>query len=471
MPSSIKLKDIRIDGGTQSRTRLNERHIQHLLEVLEDDGRLEPIEVIYDGTDYWLWDGFHRVEAYRQAKRTSIPAHIDQGTQRDAILKSCGANGKHGLPRSNADKRRAVTRVLSDPEWSKWSDREIARQCAVSHPYVANLRTVVTVNVTSEERVYTTKHGTVSTMNVAPIIEAHKTTPPDPVVTPTPVSEEPNWATLLQPVMFYLTHPQQRTVYGTAYDNIHVARREGDKGTVPQRGAYIITSPIFKGYHFVVQPSADDSTPLTTGDIPANEGQALHPTGIDDSTSPDEPAAPALTILPEKWYPIKHTEKAVYCDPFDKQSDGIADPRYQGHAIQKGRIILDGMDFGYSYANYQIVSPKEQPRHDPREVSNAGPWTPNETAYLNRSQTVVNRGHAGKMPYVGKPLAGVPDITVPDSGLPDLVRTLREQIRQLETENEALRSENIRLKAEVVGLRVKVQPSVPQSTPVERIQQ
>jgi hypothetical protein len=30
------------------------------------------------------------------------------------------------------DKRQAVTKLLSDDEWSHWSDREIARQCRVS---------------------------------------------------------------------------------------------------------------------------------------------------------------------------------------------------------------------------------------------------------------------------------------------------------------------------------------------------
>lgn len=37
-------------------------------------------------------------------------------------------------------KRRAVTRLLDDPEWAAWSDREIATRCGVTHPFVSKLR-------------------------------------------------------------------------------------------------------------------------------------------------------------------------------------------------------------------------------------------------------------------------------------------------------------------------------------------
>ena len=70
-----------------------------------------------------------------------------QGGLRDAILHSVGANATHGLRRTNADKRRAVTILLedelvsTDPETgSPWSNREIARRCAVDEWLVRKLR-------------------------------------------------------------------------------------------------------------------------------------------------------------------------------------------------------------------------------------------------------------------------------------------------------------------------------------------
>jgi len=60
--------------------------------------------------------------------------------------------------------------LLRDPEWSGWSDREIARRCSVDGKTVATLRQrlVGTAEIRTE-RTYTTKHGTVATMDVSNI--------------------------------------------------------------------------------------------------------------------------------------------------------------------------------------------------------------------------------------------------------------------------------------------------------------
>lgn len=92
-----------------------------------------PIVVYHDGSEYHLADGFHRVEAARQIGHDVILAEVRQGTSRDATLAACAANATHGLRRTNEDKRRAVTAMLTDPEWAKWSDRAIAKACAVDH--------------------------------------------------------------------------------------------------------------------------------------------------------------------------------------------------------------------------------------------------------------------------------------------------------------------------------------------------
>jgi hypothetical protein len=99
-----------------------------------------------------LADGRHRYEARKRAGRTDLECGIRPGTMRDAILYACGANGRHGHRPTNADKRHAVTKLLRDEEWGKWSDREIARQCRVSQPFVGQVRTKLTVtdNVISE---------------------------------------------------------------------------------------------------------------------------------------------------------------------------------------------------------------------------------------------------------------------------------------------------------------------------------
>jgi len=54
--------------------------------------------------------------------KVELEINIINGTQRDAILHSVGANATHGLRRSNQDKRKAVVTLLEDNEWCQWSD-------------------------------------------------------------------------------------------------------------------------------------------------------------------------------------------------------------------------------------------------------------------------------------------------------------------------------------------------------------
>lgn len=137
----LKLSQIRTDGGTQVRASLNDLTVAEYAEAMADpDTVFPPVIVYHDGTDYWLADGFHRVAAWKQIGRSEVPAEIRPGTRRDAILHACAANSAHGLRRTNADKRRAVETLLRDEEWSQWSDREIARRCAVHHGFVAKIR-------------------------------------------------------------------------------------------------------------------------------------------------------------------------------------------------------------------------------------------------------------------------------------------------------------------------------------------
>lgn len=145
----LNLDEIRRDGGTQPRAKIDTRHILLLENQIEDGFELEPVIVFYDDEFYWLADGFHRWHAHKNQGEEVIAAHVFQGSLRDAILYSVGANADHkpALPRSQADKRRAVLTLLQDPQWSQWSDREIARQCKVSDRTVNRLRQFICDNV------------------------------------------------------------------------------------------------------------------------------------------------------------------------------------------------------------------------------------------------------------------------------------------------------------------------------------
>lgn len=149
----LAINQIHRDGGTQSRVSLNESTILEYVEILESGVDFDAaIVAFYDGTDYWLADGFHRCAAYERYDAAKIDVDVKQGTLRDAVLYSVGANAKHGLPRTNADKRRAVELLLRDEEWSAKSDRWIAETCGVGKTLVLTMRSELVSTTSSVSR-------------------------------------------------------------------------------------------------------------------------------------------------------------------------------------------------------------------------------------------------------------------------------------------------------------------------------
>jgi hypothetical protein len=137
---NISLEKITINAGTQSRAKIDENVVAEYADSMKDGVKFPPAVVFHDGAEYFLADGFHRYFAAKKCGSPGIFCDVREGTLRDAILFSFSANGTHGLRRTAADKRKAVMAMLEDIEWQDWSDREIARQCCVSHPFVSAIR-------------------------------------------------------------------------------------------------------------------------------------------------------------------------------------------------------------------------------------------------------------------------------------------------------------------------------------------
>ncbi len=116
MHETVVLDDIRTDGGTQPREYLNELVLSEYAESMTDGTAFPPVVVFFDGSHYWLADGFHRFFAAKKCGAQEIDADVRQGTRRDAKLYAVGANAAHGLRRTNVDKRRAALTLLQDEE-------------------------------------------------------------------------------------------------------------------------------------------------------------------------------------------------------------------------------------------------------------------------------------------------------------------------------------------------------------------
>jgi hypothetical protein len=190
MTQAIALSSIRTDGGTQSRVTLSEDTVAEYADAMTEGATLPPVVVYHDGADYWLADGFHRYFANQKIGAVTIEADVRQGARRDAVLHACSANGSHGLRRTTDDKRKAVLLLLNDEEWGQWSDREIARRCAVSHPMVAAARGSLEKSSSGDttKRKVITKHGTTTEMDTGRIGKGQRKQP-EPVA-PQPEADQ-----------------------------------------------------------------------------------------------------------------------------------------------------------------------------------------------------------------------------------------------------------------------------------------
>ncbi len=136
---NIRLDLILLKEGTQQRP-LDEDTLSRYENLMADGLEFPPIEVVSDGVNFWLWDGFHRVECAKRRGDKTIAGYVTEGTLRDAIWLSFGANKAHGLPRQKGIARKIIETILTDSSWSKTSLSAIARHVGVTRQYVGEIK-------------------------------------------------------------------------------------------------------------------------------------------------------------------------------------------------------------------------------------------------------------------------------------------------------------------------------------------
>ena len=167
--NEIPIDQIQTDGTTQMRVAgIDPSVVAEYADAMQAGATFPPIIVFQDGAQYWPGDGFHRINAAKRIDRDTITADVREGGQREALFLAASANASHGLRRSQADKRRSIETLLHDPEWSRWSDREIGKACAVDHKTVGRVRRELTGDFPSDRTVtYRDRHGNETKMRVS----------------------------------------------------------------------------------------------------------------------------------------------------------------------------------------------------------------------------------------------------------------------------------------------------------------
>ena len=144
------LDDITVDPDIQTRAKISTTTVKEYADLMRTGTLLPPLVVFADAHVYRLADGFHRLAAARRANLRCIAAEVRSGGRQEALRFALGANARHGLRRTNADKRRAVEIALR--EFAVDSDRAIAELCGVGNALVSGVRRQVCESNTSTVR-------------------------------------------------------------------------------------------------------------------------------------------------------------------------------------------------------------------------------------------------------------------------------------------------------------------------------
>lgn len=167
--TSLPISLIRTDGGTQPRAGIDFTAVDDYSDAMRDGTKFPPVTVFYDGSAYWLADGFHRVKAAFAADLEEIACDVHQGTQEDAQWYSFSANKSNGLRRTNEDKQRAVKAALAHPKSASLSDHQIAKHVGVDVKTVGNWREKKPASMEIPQMRTVTRNGTTYQQNTANI--------------------------------------------------------------------------------------------------------------------------------------------------------------------------------------------------------------------------------------------------------------------------------------------------------------
>ena len=103
---------------------LGEQIVAALIREIEPTRSCSALKACFDGTDYWLFDGYHRLEAMRRLGFNTCLVQIYNGSRRDAFRRYI----KDKLRCAHTKTFKHCIQILAeDQAWSNFDTSELAR--------------------------------------------------------------------------------------------------------------------------------------------------------------------------------------------------------------------------------------------------------------------------------------------------------------------------------------------------------
>lgn len=141
---NVPFSAVLFDSATQVRVEINNEVVGEYAEALAAGSSFPPVVLFADqvgpAAKYYIGDGWHRLLAYQHNGDVTVPAVVHVGGRERAVKYALSANDRHGLKRTNADKRKAVEVALKNFGDELKTGDAIASICAVSTPFAIKVR-------------------------------------------------------------------------------------------------------------------------------------------------------------------------------------------------------------------------------------------------------------------------------------------------------------------------------------------
>jgi len=162
---SLNLKHLRTLLETEEVAPLSEGILNKYLAEIASTQSCSKLGVCFDGTEYWLFDGYHRLEAMKKLGFNMCEVQVYKGTRRDAfrryIKDKLRCRGRHSF---NVFKH-CLNAIGQDNEWRCTEDQKLAQLFDRKPVFFEHLKLFSTIE--SSHRVFAfsiNKHGTINLM-------------------------------------------------------------------------------------------------------------------------------------------------------------------------------------------------------------------------------------------------------------------------------------------------------------------
>lgn len=102
--------------------------VNEWVQLIEPTKKSSPMKVCFDGEKYWLFDGYHRLEAMKSLGFNRCDVIVNRGNRRDALRRYIKdkLKGKNQFDQTKVF-RHCMKLMIEDPEWSGLKENELSR--------------------------------------------------------------------------------------------------------------------------------------------------------------------------------------------------------------------------------------------------------------------------------------------------------------------------------------------------------